>query len=87
MVTAWVWVDGIVAWYLHDAWPVNPQYLQFVRDALARILRKAKADRVGTAIADLTICGAIPPYNEVLGGKLLAMLMMSPEVVAEYCRR
>jgi len=56
------------------------------RDALARILRKAKADRVGTAIADLTICGAIPPYNEVLGGKLLAMLMMSPEVVAEYRR-
>src|SRR5207249_2521505 len=57
------------------------------RDALARILRKAKANRVGTAIADLTICGAIPPYNEVLGGKLLAMLMMSPEVVAEYRRR
>ena len=40
-----------------------------------------------SAIADLTICGAIPPYNEVLGGKLVAMLMMSPEVVAEYRRR
>jgi len=34
-----------------------------------------------SAIADLTICGAIPPYNEVLGGKLVAMLMMSPVVV------
>ncbi|MBI3467534.1 MAG: DUF4338 domain-containing protein [Planctomycetes bacterium] len=54
------------------------------RDAVAKILRKLKADRVGTAIADLTVCGAIPPYNELLGGKLVAMLMTSPEVVAEY---
>src|SRR5947207_2131117 len=29
------------------------------RGAVARIVRKAKADRVGTAIADLTVCGAI----------------------------
>ncbi len=57
------------------------------RDAVARIVRKAKADRVGTAIADLTVCGALPPYNEVLGGKLVAMLMVSPEVVVEYRRR
>ncbi|HVS37683.1 MAG TPA: Druantia anti-phage system protein DruA, partial [Gemmataceae bacterium] len=57
------------------------------RDAVAKIVRKAKADRVGTAMADLTICGAVPPYNEVLGGKLVAMLMVSPEVVGEYRRR
>jgi len=57
------------------------------RDAVTKVLRKAKADRVGTAVADLTVCGAIPPYNEVLGGKLVAMLMTSPEVVAEYRRR
>lgn len=57
------------------------------RDAITRILRKAKADRVGTAIADLTVCGAIPPYSEILGGKLVAMLMTSPEVITEYRRR
>jgi hypothetical protein len=57
------------------------------RDAVAKILRKAKADRVGTAVADLTVCGAIPPYNELLGGKLIAMLMASPEVVDEYRQR
>jgi hypothetical protein len=57
------------------------------RDAVAKIVRKAKADRVGTAIADLTVCGAIPPYNEILGGKLVAMLMVSPETVVEYRRR
>jgi Domain of unknown function (DUF4338) len=57
------------------------------KDAFAKIVRKAKADHVGTAIADLTVCGAVPPYNEVLGGKLVAMLMVSPETVAEYRRR
>ena len=57
------------------------------RDAIARILRKAKADRVGNAMADLTVCGAVPPYNEILGGKIVALLMTSPEVVAEYRRR
>jgi hypothetical protein len=34
------------------------------RDAVARIVRKAKADRVGTAIADLTICGESRPAGE-----------------------
>jgi hypothetical protein len=57
------------------------------REAVARVVRKAKADHVGTAIADLTVCGALPPYNEVLGGKLVAMLMTSPEVAVEYKRR
>jgi hypothetical protein len=38
------------------------------RDAIARVLRKAKAERVGNAMADLTVCGAVPPYNEILGG-------------------
>jgi len=57
------------------------------RDAIARVLRKAKADRVGNAMADLTVCGAVPPYNEILGGKLVALLMTSQEVVAEYRRR
>ena len=55
--------------------------------ALTKLIRKAKQDRVGTAMADLTICGAVPPYNEVLGGKLVAILMTSPEVAAEYRRR
>lgn len=57
------------------------------RLALTKLIRKAKADRVGTVIADLTICGAVPPYNEVLGGKLVAMLIASPEVAEEYRRR
>jgi hypothetical protein len=57
------------------------------REAVARVVRKTKADRVGTALAELTVCGAIPPYNELLGGKLVAMLMTSPELVVENRRR
>ncbi len=56
-------------------------------DVIRRILKKAKADRVGIAVADLTVCGAVQPYNAVLGGKLVAMLAASPETVLQYRRR
>ena len=54
---------------------------------ITRVLRKAKADRVGIAMADITVCGAIPPYNPILGGKLVSMLAVSPEVVEAYKQR
>ncbi len=56
-------------------------------DAIRRVVRKAKADRVGIAVADIAVCGAVQPYNAILGGKLVAMLAASPEVVLEYRRR
>jgi uncharacterized protein DUF4338 len=56
-------------------------------DAIRKILKKAKADRVGIAVADITVCGAVQPYNPILGGKLVAMLTASAEVVIEYRRR
>jgi hypothetical protein len=51
------------------------------------LLRRAKADSVGTEIADLTVCGAIAPYNALLGGKLVGMLAVSPTIVREYHER
>ncbi len=57
------------------------------RRIIAKIVRKAKADRVGVAMADITVCGAVQPYNALLGGKLVSMLAISPAVVAEYQRR
>lgn len=57
------------------------------RDALARLLRSVKNDRAGTSMMDINVCGAVAPYNEILGGKLVALLMLSPEVRAEYARR
>ncbi|MCL2726377.1 MAG: DUF4338 domain-containing protein [Polyangiaceae bacterium] len=56
-------------------------------DVICRVLKKAKADRVGIAVADISVCGAVQPYNALLGGKLTAMLAASPEVVQRYRRR
>ncbi|EIU1680583.1 Druantia anti-phage system protein DruA [Pseudomonas aeruginosa] len=56
-------------------------------DAIRRVLKKAKADRVGIAVADISVCGAVQPYNALLGGKLTAMMAASPEVVHQYRRR
>lgn len=57
------------------------------RRAISSVLRRAKAESVGTEIADLTVCGAVAPYNSVLGGKLVSMLAVSPTVAAAYRRR
>ena len=57
------------------------------KDVVSKVVRKAKSDRVGTVMADLTVCGGIPPYNEILSGKLTAMLMTSPEMANEYKSR
>jgi hypothetical protein len=54
------------------------------RRAVLKILRKARADRVGICVADITVCGAVSPYNPIIGGKLVAMLAASPEVVDTY---
>lgn len=57
------------------------------RRAIVSVLRRAKADAVGTEIADLTVCGAVAPYNTLLGGKLVSMLAVSPTVVKAYRQR
>jgi hypothetical protein len=57
------------------------------RRAIGSILRRAKAESVGTEIADLTVCGAVAPYNSLLGGKLVSMLAVSPTVIRAYRER
>lgn len=57
------------------------------RGLLSKIVRIARSKTVGTEIADLTVCGAVAPYSHLAGGKLVAMLAVTPEVVAEYKRR
>jgi hypothetical protein len=55
--------------------------------AVATVLRQTKAAHIGVEVMDITVCGAIAPYNHLLGGKLVSLLMASPEVRAEYARR
>ena len=58
-----------------------------VQRALHYLIRREKARRMGTAMADLAVCGAIPPYNPLAAGKLVAALAVSPRVVAAYRER
>ena len=55
--------------------------------AVETAILAVKHERAGTNILELTTCGSIPPYNVLLGGKLVALLMLSPEVAADYRRR
>ena len=54
------------------------------RRCVSWTIRRAKAETVGTEIADITVCGAIAPYTHLLGGKLVASLLASPTVVRAY---
>jgi len=54
------------------------------RKALRIGLYSNKKTKIGSSMMDIIVCGAIPPYSELLGGKLVAMLMASPQVIREY---
>ena len=54
------------------------------RAQVRRLVRRARGERVGTVIADLTVCGAVAPYNSLAGGKLVSALAVSPKVIAAY---
>lgn len=58
-----------------------------VRSALNVILEALKGRRAGANLLEITTCGAVPPYNRILGGKLVALLMLSPRIAADYRRR
>ena len=57
------------------------------RQAVSQLVRFVKAERVGINMMDLTVCGAVAPYNLLLGGKLVCLLLCSPEVVRKYAAR
>jgi hypothetical protein len=57
------------------------------RQAVGQIARLVKAERVGINMMDIAICGAVAPYNVLLGGKLVCLLLCSPEIVKEYKAR
>lgn len=54
--------------------------------ALGQLVRFVKAQHIGIDMMDITVCGAVAPYNALLGGKLVCLLLTSHELV-EYHRR
>jgi hypothetical protein len=53
-------------------------------DVIEKLVRKVKSTHVGINIMDIIVCGSIAPYNHLLGGKLVCMLLMSPEINQHY---
>ena len=58
-----------------------------VRIAIGQLIRLVKAEHVGIDMMDITVCGALAPYNLLLGGKLVCLLLGSPEIVKYYAHR
>jgi hypothetical protein len=61
----------------------HPNGLRSISTAILEI-RKAG---LSSQVADVSVCGAVAPYNSLLGGKLVALLMASEEVRDAYRNR
>jgi hypothetical protein len=54
------------------------------RQAIKTALKEVKKERVGAGMMNIMVCGAIPPYNRILGGKLVAMALTGPKIINMY---
>jgi len=57
------------------------------RRAVETALRRIKQQAIAENVMEIITCGAVAPYNQILGGKLVAMLMTSPQVVSDIKAR
>lgn len=57
------------------------------RHAIRQLIRLVKAEHAGVDMMDLIVCGSVAPYNVLLGGKLICLLLSSPEIVVAYGKR
>lgn len=57
------------------------------RTAIYTALIANRKRKIGSNMMDIIVCGSIPPYNELLGGKLVSLLACSPRVVRDYTDR
>jgi ABC-type polar amino acid transport system ATPase subunit len=57
-----------------------------VQVALNTVLAALKSRYAGINMLEISTCGAIQPYNYLLGGKLASLLLFSPQIAADYRR-
>lgn len=57
------------------------------RQAITSALIANRKCKIGSNMMDIIVCGSIPPYNELLGGKLVSILACSPQVIYDYTSR
>jgi len=55
--------------------------------AIDIVLTEFRKAGLSSRVADVSICGAVAPYNELLCGKLVALLLASKEVRDHYAKR
>lgn len=89
---------GLLAELLHARWTLreyraallDPNQLDSalarepVEIALQTVLAALKSRYAGINMLEISTCGAIPPYQHVLGGKLAALLLFSPQIADDY---
>ncbi len=72
-------------------WPEQGMHRLFAskdgRRALDIVMAEFRKAGLSSELADVSICGAAHPYNELLGGKLVALLLASREVRDAYSSR
>lgn len=54
------------------------------RKAIGIALVANRKRKIGSNIMEIIVCGAIPPYNELLAGKLISILSCSPTIIYDY---
>ena len=54
------------------------------RKSIKTVLKNVKKRHIGSSIMEITTCGALPPYSDIIGGKLVGLLMASPQIIKEY---
>lgn len=57
------------------------------RRAISIALIANRKNKIGSNMMEIIVCGSIPPYNELLGGKLISLLACSPIVISDYTKR
>ena len=55
--------------------------------SLDAALRRIKQGAIASSVMELITCGAVPPYRDVLGGKLVALLMLSRRVASDFTEK
>lgn len=57
------------------------------KTAIHTALIANRKNKIGSNMMEIIVCGAVPPYNDLLGGKLVSILACSPQVIADYTKK
>ena len=57
------------------------------RKAVNVALVANRKTKIGSNMMEIIVCGSIPPYNQLLGGKLISILACSPTVIRDYTQK